>query len=234
MKTYIYTLEDPVNNKIRYVGKTNNPERRLHYHWTAGYKKNNKTGNWLKSLKKKKLKPIMFIIDSIDTEWEWLEKYWISQFKTWGFNLTNHTDGGEGVYGGGQWNNVPITVFTKEGLLIKSFKSQKECAKYFKISNTVITAAIKGRIILVLKKYQIKIGIITTDIEKAPSYKEYQWHNKPIKHWLSKPIKCIEDDKIFSSTTEAAKYYGVLITTINNILNGKSKKTRTGKSFCRL
>jgi len=57
---------------------------------------------------------------------------------------------------------------------------------------------------------------------------------KPIKHWLSKPIKCIEDDKIFSSTTEAAKYYGVLITTINNILNGKSKKTRTGKSFCRI
>jgi hypothetical protein len=234
MKTYIYTLEHPITNEIRYVGKTNNPERRLHYHWTEGYKQNNKTGNWLKSLKKKKLKPIMFIIDNINTDWEWLEKYWISQFKTWGFNLTNHTDGGEGVYGGGQWNNVPITVFTKEGLLVKSFKSQKECAKYFKISHAIITAAIKGRVILVLKKYQIKPGIITTDIEKAPSYKEYQWHNKPIKHWLSKPIKCIEDDKIFSSTTEAAKYYGVLTTTINNILNGKSKKTRTGKSFCRV
>jgi len=234
MKTYIYTLEHPKTGEIRYVGKTNNPERRLHYHWTVGYKQNNKTGNWLKSLKKKKLKPILSIVDIIDGKWEWLEKYWISQFKTWGFKLTNHTEGGEGTYGGAEWNNKPITVFTKEGLLIRSFKSQKDCANYFKVSHSIVAAAVKGRVILFLKNYQLRLGIITTNIEKASSYKKYEWHNKPTKHWLSKPIKCIEDDKIFSSITEAANYYGVLITTINNILNGKSKKTRTGKSFCRL
>ena len=59
MKTYIYTLEHPITNEIRYVGKTNSPERRLHHHWTVGYKSNNKTGNWLKSLKKLNLKPLM-------------------------------------------------------------------------------------------------------------------------------------------------------------------------------
>ena len=37
----------------------------------------------------------MEIIDQIDDEWEWLEKYWISQMKMWGFDLVNNTDGGE-------------------------------------------------------------------------------------------------------------------------------------------
>jgi len=33
-----------------------------------------------------------------DDDWSWLERYWISQFKAWGFNLLNHTDGGEEQY----------------------------------------------------------------------------------------------------------------------------------------
>jgi group I intron endonuclease len=37
----------------------------------------------------------MEIIDEIDGEWEWLEQYWISQFKTWGFTLKNMTEGGD-------------------------------------------------------------------------------------------------------------------------------------------
>jgi predicted GIY-YIG superfamily endonuclease len=43
MKTFIYILENPITNEIRYVGKTNNPKNRLHYHWTVGIKSNNKT-----------------------------------------------------------------------------------------------------------------------------------------------------------------------------------------------
>jgi hypothetical protein len=69
-------------------------------------------------------------------------------------------------------------------------------------------------------------------ISPAPKYKPYEWKNKPTKHWLSKSIKCIEDNLVFDSQTEAAKYYNISVTSINNILNGKSKKTRSGKSFC--
>lgn len=36
---------------------------------------------------------------------------------------------------------------------------------------------------------------------------------------------------IFNSQTEAAKYYNIKITSINNIINGKSKQTRDGKQF---
>jgi hypothetical protein len=234
MKTYIYTLEHPITNEIRYIGKTNSPKRRLCHHWSVGYKSNNKIGNWLKSLKKLKLKPIMTIIDETTDDWQQLEMYWISQFKTWGFKLTNHTNGGEGAYGGGQWNNVPVTAFTKEGVLIKYFESQKQCAQYFNTTQANVKSVANCKNILLLKKYQIKVGIIKENINPAPKYKSYEWSNKPDNHWLSKKIKCVEDDLVFNSQTEAAKYYNISLTTINNIINGRSKKTRNGKSFLSL
>lgn len=234
MTTYIYTLEHPITNEIRYIGKTNNLDRRLHSHWTTGYKSKTKIGNWLKSLKKLKLKPIMTIIDETTDDWQQLEMYWISQFRTWGFNITNHTNGGEGVYNGGEWNNVPVTAFTKEGVLIKSFESQKKCAQYFNTTPCNVKVVANGKNILLLKKYQIKLGILKENINSAPKYKSYEWVNKPDNHWLSKQIKCIEDDLVFNSQTEAAKHYNISVTTISNIINGKSKKTRNGKSFCSL
>jgi hypothetical protein len=40
---------------------------------------------------------IMETIDEVDTSnWIFWERYWISQFKTWGFNLVNKNDGGGG------------------------------------------------------------------------------------------------------------------------------------------
>lgn len=186
------------------------------------------------NLKKLKLKPIMKILDETTDNWQQLETYWISQFKAWGFRLTNHTDGGEGSYGGAQWNNVPVTAFTKEGVLIKSFESQKQCAQYFNTTPGNVKAVVNGKNILLLKKYQIKLGILKENINPAPKYKSYEWINKPKNHWLSKQIKCVEDNLVFNSQTDAAKHYNISVTTINNIINGRSKKTRSGKSFCSL
>lgn len=234
MKTFIYTLEHPITNEISYVGKTNSPDRRLHHHWTVGFKSNNKTGNWLKSLKKVNLKPIMTIIDETETDWQLIEQYWIQQFKCWGFRLTNHTHGGEGSYGGGQWNNKAVTIFDKNGKRIKSFDSLKLCSEYLKCNIPNIVSVAKGRCVLLFKKYQVKYGIIEEDIDVSKSRKKYEWHNIPDKHWLKKPIICIEDELVFDSISDAAKHYNILITSINNILNGRAKKTRCGKSFSRI
>lgn len=231
MKTYIYTLEHPISGEIRYIGKTNSLERRLHYHCTVGIKSNNKLGNWLKFLKKLKLKPIINILDETEFNWQLLEIYWISQFKTWGFNLLNHTEGGEGCYGGGQWNNTPVSVYTKEGVFVKSFISQKECASYFKTTIPSVTSVVTGRVLLLHRKYQIKYGNSSSNIKHVSSYKSYEWKNKPVVHWLSKKVECIEDGLIFNSQTEAADFYNIKVTTINNILNGRTKKTRDKKSF---
>lgn len=76
--TYIYLLEK--NNIPFYIGKTKNIITRKNFH------------------KKKYGKEIEFIIldECSDNNWKFLEKYWIEQFKQWGFILNNKNNGGGG------------------------------------------------------------------------------------------------------------------------------------------
>lgn len=93
---YIYTLIDPISQEIRYVGKTENIKKRQLCHISNTSGKNKKV-NWIKSLKKQNLIPFFEVIDEVEEyEWEFWEKYWISQCKAWGYKLTNTTDGGDG------------------------------------------------------------------------------------------------------------------------------------------
>lgn len=92
---YIYTLTDPRTGSVRYVGKTNNTKNRLKLHLQNKKQNHSYINNWIKQLKRNKLKPIMEVVDTVPkNDWEFWETYWISQFKTWGFNLCNHTEGG--------------------------------------------------------------------------------------------------------------------------------------------
>jgi hypothetical protein len=93
---YIYTLSD--NTGIRYVGKTNNLKLRKlgHINESKSNRYNNHRINWIKSLLLKNELPIMNVLDIVpNDEWIFWEIYWISQIKTWGFNLVNSTSGGE-------------------------------------------------------------------------------------------------------------------------------------------
>ena len=94
----IYTLADPRDNVIRYIGITKTSlNRRLagHIHDCKSKKPTHKI-NWIKSLLLEDLKPIIQLIDEVDDTFAYDEEiYWISQFKTWGFNLVNSTNGGE-------------------------------------------------------------------------------------------------------------------------------------------
>lgn len=231
MKTYIYILQDPITLNVRYVGKSNNPKRRFDSHLWTKPKNTTHCYYWIKNLLNNNLKPIMTIIDETENDWEFLEKYWIEQFKQWGFKLTNLTDGGEGAYGAGQWNNEPVTAFDKEGKLIKNFESYEKCAKYFNTKRTNVSAVISGHTKLLLKKYQIKKGTIDKNIDPYINERTYTWENKPDIYWTSKSIICIEDNKEFDSITIAANYYKVKITSITNNLNRRSKKLKNGKSF---
>lgn len=94
--TFIYILIDPRNNQIRYVGKANNPKKRLEGH--LGDKRKTYKTNWIKNLKSKELRPVIEIIDEVALdEWQFWEQHYISLYKSWGFKLTNATIGGEGA-----------------------------------------------------------------------------------------------------------------------------------------
>ena len=206
MKTYIYILQDPTTEEVRYVGKSVNPKRRYNSHLWDKPKVKYYSYYWIQSLLKKGLKPIMTVIDETETNWEELERYWISQFKTWGYPLTNITEGGEGCIGAAKWNNVPVTAFTKEGILFKSFKSQKQCASYFRTTPENVKAVVNGRNILLLKKYQVKFGIISENIDKAKERKPYKLSENKIPITEEKLIiaeKMIKEGNSFRKTAIA-------------------------------
>lgn len=95
MKVYIYTLADPRNNEIRYIGKANRISKRLKKH--LGEKSNSRRVKWISSLKKLGLKPIIEILEEVESiEWQYWEIFYINLFKTWNFDLVNGTTGGEG------------------------------------------------------------------------------------------------------------------------------------------
>jgi hypothetical protein len=103
--TKIYALSDPISNQIRYIGLTTvNLNHRLNQHiYSAKTRSPTHRSKWINSLNKR---PNILLIDEIisdEIEW-WLEEYYINQFKTWGFNLVNSTNGGK----------VPITKSGKD------------------------------------------------------------------------------------------------------------------------
>lgn len=121
MKVLIYTLEDPITNEIRYIGKTKNPKMRFQNHMNKKHNEKSHKTNWIESLKKNGLKPLMVILDEVEEDnWIYWERFWIQQFKVWGFNLVNHTSGGDGLTfenqtsfkkGNSSWNKGTGVVF---------------------------------------------------------------------------------------------------------------------------
>ncbi len=99
LELYIYVLIDPIDNRVRYVGKTKNPKRRESDHMRLGEaaKKRCLIDFWKLSLFELGTKPIFKIIDitTID-KIDNLEKFYITEYKK-STNLLNMTSGGDGL-----------------------------------------------------------------------------------------------------------------------------------------
>lgn len=138
--TYIYILKDPITYEVRYVGKSNNPKRRLTYHLSKTKDLGTHKRNWINSLNSK---PILEIIKEVPkNEWQSYEKYYIEYYTSIGCNLVNWGDGGEGLTYGNQTSfkkghsGRKIVAITKEGNIFKEFESGKELSEYFnKVGN---------------------------------------------------------------------------------------------------
>jgi group I intron endonuclease len=95
---YIYELIDPRDNSVRYIGKTNNPRKRIVLHLSRA-KKSTKTRKeaWMKGLLNEGLAPIMNIIKVCELEEvNTVEIATITEYKLI-YNLYNMTPGGEGI-----------------------------------------------------------------------------------------------------------------------------------------
>ena len=91
-------MKDPITDNIRYVGKTKNSlNERLRGHLKLKTGVDNKHSRWISSLKILGLKPEIEILDiCLEEDWQYVETYWISQLRSWSFDLTNQAIGGKG------------------------------------------------------------------------------------------------------------------------------------------
>jgi hypothetical protein len=115
----IYGLIDPETKEVRYVGKTVSPlHKRLSSHYndkSISYKT-----HWINSLKEKKLKPIIKILEVCNEDnWQEREKYWISHYRAVS-RLTNYLDGGQG-----QQKGYKHTDEAKEKIRLAAIKNLK-------------------------------------------------------------------------------------------------------------
>ena len=96
VKYTIYKLIDPITNEIRYIGLTfNDLNQRLKSHCSE--KSKSHKSNWVQSLRKQGLKPIIESIEDNILSYEEVcdrEIFYIDKYKLEGHRLTNMASGG--------------------------------------------------------------------------------------------------------------------------------------------
>lgn len=95
----VYVLKDPRTQRVRYVGWTFDLHKRLRNHITRAPRESTHKACWIKGLLSAGMEPVAEVVESGDGAWADAERRWIAQYRADGADLTNLTDGGEGVVG---------------------------------------------------------------------------------------------------------------------------------------
>lgn len=216
----IYKLVDPLDNSIRYVGRTKNSlKHRLNQH-LSDYKSNHNKHKkyWIKNLLDLNLKPKIRLIKKLNCSWEEShveeQKIIVKYFKK-GYNLVNLQDKGCGSYGIRMENpssRKAILQYDLEGNLVKAWESLTSAATHYKIKIKLISKCLTGishRAHNFMWKYKTGSNPI-----KTTAFKDLMNYGKRI----SVIQYSLEGGfiKIYSSATTAALDLGLLQPTISN------------------
>lgn len=103
MKWLIYGLVDPRTKLVRYVGQSSSGLRRPRHHANPSQLKSKRThrSSWIKSLQAIGLRYEIAVLEVFASEAPLndAEQWWIAYGRACGWDLTNHTDGGDGTRG---------------------------------------------------------------------------------------------------------------------------------------
>lgn len=138
MRVFIYTLSDPRDGQIRYVGKTTNLKGRLRQH--IHEPKTTYKACWIESLKKAGVRPQIEELEHFDgddvEQWKDAERFWISYLRSLGFRLVNLDAGGLG--------KTHTSLETRKKLSIANTgkkRSEAHCLKMSLLKKGVFTEA---------------------------------------------------------------------------------------------
>lgn len=103
---YIYGLFDPRSGKLRYIGKSYDPKRRLYLHIRIARKNENNThiSNWIRQLLKSDLQPYFKVLEICSEDnWQEKERSWIKSARDSGLDIVNISKGGDSPP---SWNEI--------------------------------------------------------------------------------------------------------------------------------
>lgn len=152
MLVKIYSLNDPITNEVRYIGRTTKKlnERLSDHISTSDSNHNSYKKNWIKKLKKLGLTPEIFLIQEVNCSWEEshiIEINIIKEHFEKGCKLVNLIDKGCGTYGikitrSYMWK--PILQYDLDGNFIKEYDSMTLASKELNINTKLIFKALKN------------------------------------------------------------------------------------------
>ena len=187
MNISIYTLKDPSTNKVRYVGQTNDPKRRLsrHINNSRAFKDKRHISNWIRSLTSI---PIMEIIEvceySIRNS---RENYWIDYYKNQGCDLCNSSNGGAGA-GIGNKNCLGRVMSDQTKQKIANANKGKKTThgkgglpkRIYQYNKNKILIAVYDSIQNAVKATGYNRTTIRRNIQNISSSKLFIWTDKPL------------------------------------------------------
>jgi len=151
MITYIYALYDIREPDIvRYVGKSNDPKRRIKDHIRESKKSNTYKSNWIKSFDAEKFLAIKILSSCEYENYEEMEEYYVKKYKS--EKLTNSDETGQGNIGRKK-ELIDLSIakiskkvyrFNLDGKIIDCFPSTREASRELNISHSLIIRCCNG------------------------------------------------------------------------------------------
>jgi hypothetical protein len=226
--TFIYALTDPLTNKVKYIGKADNPEKRRKEH-IKRIKYPIKKGKrltfkerWVFNLLLEGLEPEQIILDEV-VDYEKWESFYIKQYKDMGCELTNYDDDGVG-----NKNKIrefqsktidvvrkPVFCYSLDGSLITKYQSCRAAAIELGLSHANISRCCNG-------EYFHSGGYHFSYCEKEAD-RVTPLSIKKIVCRINKDGKLIN---MYNSIGEAARANFVNHANVSRVCNGKLKHTK--------
>ncbi len=205
--TYIYCLL--YENNIRYIGKTDKPQKRLKQHILKSKQKKTYKDNWIYSLLQNSQKPEMIILDEVPKEsWAFWESFYIDLFKSWNYKLTNLTNGGDG----GNFGPIVNKKISEKKKGWKMSNETKDKLRNFRLGR-------KESIEFTRKRSEFSKGQGNPMFGKK---RKLEWDENKRKKIIQYDLNGIEI-KIWDSIEDASKLTKTNRTSINYVLKNKRK-----------
>jgi len=198
-KIYVYTLSSTKDSKVRYVGITTDPLRRLSHHTSKSYYKNTHKSNWITRELKSGNQILMTIVDSYtDLEDALLKE---EELITIYDDLTNH------ILLPTKPNVKTCYLYNIFTLEIIEFISIQSAAKYLKVTSSALYDS------LILSKWLMSFNKNFDELIKN-------------KHRLKGKNLITGEISYFLTQEHAAKYIGCSTNLINYCIMGKRKSAK--------